>query len=286
MSPARKHQQRRMSVTITLVLLALYYAAVYRPLAQKERDQAGPFATMQAQLLAAATNSPVIAGLDLQGLVQLDAALRRSLANTAAARNLIASRFAPEPMIATNLSRGFQLIDYQNERLNRGDRLINLAGQRKVKVSPAVTAGLPEFTVENRRPELLWGQLALFDGVLRAAVEAGVESIDVVTMPEPVIHGGATNAPAGLVELPLRAELVGNFDAITRLLGIMLLDETGRQSLKLPRIEGLPGASLRHIVARKEGTSQPGTVRLIAEFSGFLLLPNRPINAGEARSNN
>ena len=188
--------------------------------------------------------------------------------------------------IATNLARAFQLIDYQNERLNRGDRLINLAGQRKVKITPAVTAGLPEFTVENRRPELLWGQLALVDGVLRAAVEAGVQSIENVKMPEPVIHGGATNAPGRLVELPLRTELVGTFEAISRLLGILLLDEVGRQSLKLPRIDGLPGASLRHIVALKETTDQPGTLRVIVEFSGFLPLLNSRTVAGENPENN
>ena len=89
-----------------------------------------------------------------------------------------------------------------------------------------------------------------------------------------------------MVELPLRTELVGTFEAISRLLGILLLDEVGRQSLKLPRIDGLPGASLRHIVALKETTDQPGTLRVIVEFSGFLPLLNSRTVAGENPENN
>jgi hypothetical protein len=270
---------RRWSVTIALAVIALYYAAVFRPLDQKEEAQVKPFETAYAQLRSAATNNPAVSGLSLDALHEVNAALRRSLTNTALARELISHRFAPEPVIATNLARTFQLIDYQNERLSRGDRLIHLADERKVKITPAVTAGLPEFTIENPMPELLWGQLALMDGVLRAAVEARVQIIEDVRMPAPVIHAAGNGPGRQLVELPLRVELVGGAESLARWLGIVLLDPEHRAGFELPAVEGLPGACLRHILARKETTDQPGLIRVTAEFSGFLELAAPPGNA-------
>lgn len=273
MSAPNRSTHRRLGATIALVVIALYYAAVFRPLATREQDQSRPFERVQAELRAAATNNPAISGLSLEALKRLDASLRVSLTNAALARDLIARRFAPEPAIATNLARTFQLIDYQNERLTRGDRLINLAGERKVKITPAVTAGLPEFTIENPLPELLWGQLAMMDGVLRAAVEAGVQSIEDVKMPDPVRHFTGASQPARLVELPLRIELIGTSESIARWLGLVLLDAEGRTALKLPAVEGLSGVCLHRVLARKETTDAPGLVRFGAELSGFLQLP-------------
>lgn len=281
----QKQASRRLSATVALVVIALYYAAVFRPLAQKERAQAEPVARAQAQLQAAATNNPAISGLSLEGLTRLNESLRASLTNTTLAEAMIVRRFEPEPIIATNLARTFQLIDYQNERLNRGDRLINLAAEHKVRITPAVTAGLPEFTVENPVPGLLWGQLAFMDGVLRAAVECGVQTIDDVRMKQPVAHPAATNATSRLMELPLRVEVLGTSEALTRWLGLVLLDAEGRAALKLPPVEGLPAACLQHILARKETTDQPGLVRVIAEFSGFLHLPPATADARENGKN-
>lgn len=280
-----RQASRRLSATVTLVVIALYYAAVFRPLAQKERAQVEPVARAQAQLQAAATNNPAISGLSLEGLTRLDESLRASLTNTTLAQQMIKRRFQPEPVIATNLARTFQLIDYQNERLNRGDRLINLAGEHKVRITPAVTAGLPEFTVENPVPGLLWGQLAFMDGVLRAAVECGVQAIEDVRMNQPVAHTTATNATSRLMELPLRVEVLGTSDALSRWLGLVLLDAEGRAALKLPPVEGLPAASLYRILARKETTDQPGLVRVVAEFSGFLHLPPVTAETGENGKN-
>lgn len=270
MSITPKQASRRLSATITLVVVALYYAAVFRPLANKEQDQIEPVNKAQAELRLAASNNPAISGLSLAGLDQLNQSLLTSLTNTALAQSLMERRFAPEPAIATNLARTFQLIDYQNERLNRGDRLINLAADHQVKITPAVTAGLPEFTVENPLPALLWGQLAFMDGVLRAAVACRVQTIEDVRMNPPVDHTSATNAIAHLMELPLRIEVVGNADALTRWLSLVLLDPSDRAALNLPAVEGLPAATLQRILARKETTDQPGLVRVTAEFSGFL----------------
>lgn len=279
-----KQASRRLSATVALVVVALYYAAVFRPLAQKEQAQVGPVGKAQAQLRAAATNNPAIAGLSLDGLEKLNESLRTSLTNAALAHDLIVQRFAPEPVIATNLGRPFQLIDYQNERLNRGDRFISLAGEHKVKITPAVTAGLPEFTVENPVPGLLWGQLAFMDGVLRAAVESRVQAIEDVRMTPPVDHTTATNGVTRLMELPLRVEVVGTAEALSQWLSLVLLDPPGRAALQLPAVEGLPAAGLQRILARKETTDQPGLVRVIAEFSAFLHV--QPAAAGSAEAFN
>lgn len=271
MNVVQKQGGRRLSVTVGLLLLGIYYLAVFRPLMQRERDQATPFRAIQQQLDVVATNHPAGSSLETLDLVERDA--RTALTNLARARALLAGRFQPVPDIATNLTRLFQLSDYQNERLNRGDRLIGLAAERKVKLLPAVTAGLPEFTIENPRPALLWGQLALVDGVLRASVEAGVASIESVFMGEPVNHPAGPGGREQFVELPLRIELTGEYAALTRMLGTVLNDAPARAELKLPVIDGLPVAMLHRILVVKETVETPGRIRLIAELSGFLRLP-------------
>ncbi|HAV65509.1 MAG TPA: hypothetical protein DCY13_24435 [Verrucomicrobiales bacterium] len=276
MSVTQKLGSRRLSVTIALLLLAVYYAAVYRPLVRRELDQTRPFQEMQRQLSAAATNNPAISGLTMAPLEAMENGLRLALSNVSKARQFLSARLRPEPAIATNLLRPFQLIDYQNERLNRGDRLISMAGGRKVKLLPAVTAGLPEYTIENPRPELLWGQLSLVDGVLRAAVESGVASIESVTMDAPLTHPPGPGAREQFIEFPLRIELVGGFNALTRLLATVVADPDQRKELKLPEIDGLPVATLHRILAVKELPDSPGSLRLIAEFSGFVRLPSNP----------
>ncbi len=279
-----KQYGRRVSATVALVVIALYYAAVFRPLARKEQDQVEPVSRAQAQLRVAASNNPAISGLSLEGLARLNRSLQASLTNTALARELMERRFVMEPVIATNLGRTFQLIDYQNERLNRGDRLINLAGERKVRITPAVTAGLPEFTVENPVPGLLWGQLAFMDGILRAGVECRLQSIEDVRMSAPVDHTATTNAAVRLMELPLRVDVVGTADTLSRWLSLVLLDRDERAALNLPAVDGLPATGLHRILARKETTEQPGLIRVTAEFSGFLRL--RPATSGSKSTPN
>jgi hypothetical protein len=273
MSLPRKLARRQMSLFIAFVVLAVYYVAIYRPLSDKERAQAAPFEAMQARLRTAGTNNPAVSGLSDETLKGLEQSLLQSLTNLARAREVIAERYAPEPAIVTNLSRPFQLIDYQNDRLGRRDRLVGLAAERKVKLAPAVIAGLPEFTVENPGPELLWGQLSLADGMLRAAIEARVVSVEQLSMAAPVNHPTPASSEHRLVELPLRLEVVGTFDSVSRLLAIVLLDSKARAELKLTGVDGLPGATLQHILLRKETTQPPGNVRLAVEFRGFLRLP-------------
>jgi hypothetical protein len=135
MSLPRKLARRQMSLFIAFVVLAVYYVAIFRPLSKKERAQAAPFEAMQVRLRMAGTNNPAVSGLSDETLKGLEQSLLQSLTNLARAQAVIAERYAPEPAIATNLSRPFQLIDYQNDRLGRRDRLVSLAAERKVKPS-------------------------------------------------------------------------------------------------------------------------------------------------------
>ena len=273
MSAPRKPFGPQSALVIALAVLALYYALVFRPMAEKERSLSAPFEAMKSRLRLAATNNPAISGLSDETLLRIEDALTRSTTNVARARDRVIQRHAPEPAISIQLVSPFQLIDYQNERLKRRDALVNLAARNKVKLAPAVPAGLPEFTVENPNPELLWGQLSLADGVVRAAIEAGLASIDTVTALPPVGHAAPPTAQHRLVELPLRLEAVGGFDALVRFLGLVLLEPKEREELKLPAIDGLPGVTLQHILVRKETAAAPATVRLTVELRGFLRVP-------------
>lgn len=274
MSVPRKPIGPQATLLVALLALAVYYVAVFRPLVEKEKAQAAPFEAMQARLRAAASNNPAISGLSDETLVRIEASLLESSNNLARARALVTARHAPEAPVALQLSRPFQLIDYQNERLRRIERLNSLAAERKASLAAGALAGLPEFTVENPAPELLWGQLSLADGLLRAALASGVASVEKIAAAAPVAHPGTPGSAERLVELPLRLEVVGGFDALTRLLGVALSDPDGRVGLKLPAVEGLPALTLGPFLLRKEAPAPTGALRLSVEFHGFLRLPD------------
>jgi hypothetical protein len=273
MSAPRKPLAPQAVLALALAALALYYALVFRPMAEKERSLAAPFEAMKTRLRLAATNNPALSGLSDETLVRIEEALQRSLTNVARARGQVIQRHAPDTAISLQIVRPFQLIDYQNERLKRRDHLVNLGAKNKVKLAAAVPAGLPEFTVENPNPELLWGQLAVADGAVRAAIQAGLISVENVAVLAPVAHAPTPSAQHRLVELPVRLEAVGGFDALSRFLALTLLEAKEREALGLPAIDGLPGLTLQHIFVRKEGGAGPATVRLTVELRGFLRLP-------------
>jgi hypothetical protein len=266
----QRQYRKRISLGFAFAILLVYYLLVFRPLVQKERAQIEPFEIVQAELLKIATNNAAVSGLSLSSLEQLEKTLRASIATSATARSYVIDRFASEPSIATNLTRTFQLIDYQNERYKRATSLEAMAQKKGVKIAPAVMAGLPEQTTDTRRRELLWAQLGLVDAVLRTAVEVGVTSLDNVRVPEPVIYPPANDSDIQLVEVPVRVEMSGDWFEITRTLGVLLHDAAARKELNLPVLEGLPGMSLRSIIARKSPPESPGTIQLDVEFSGFL----------------
>lgn len=270
-----RQYRKRLSLGVGLAILIAYYLLVFRPLVQEERAKIEPFEDIQAELAKIAEYNPAISGLSLKALNEIETKLRQSLINSAEARNLINERYAPEPAIATNLARAWQLIDYQNERSKRSAALGSLAQAKNVKILPAVTAGLPELTAdtERGRENLLWAQLGLVDAVLKTAVEAGVTSLDSVLVPEPIIYPASNKSGTQLIEIPIRVEVSGNWEEMTRTLGALLLEETDRKKLGLPDLEGLPGMSLRHIVARKSPPEGPSTIQLEVEFSGFISVP-------------
>lgn len=270
-----RQYRKRLSLGVGLGILIAYYLLVFRPLVQEERAKIGPFEDVQAELAEIAENNPAISGLSFGALNEIESKLRQSLINSSEARNLIDKRYAPEPAIATNLVRAWQLIDYQNERSKRSAALGSLAQTKNVKIFPAVTAGLPELTAdtERERENLLWAQLGLVDAVMKTAVEGGVTSLDSVGVPEPIIYPAGNKSETQLIEIPIRVEFSGNWEEITRTLGTLLLEEKDRKKLGLPDLEGLPGMSLRHIIARKSPPEGPSTIQLEVEFSGFISVP-------------
>ena len=61
-------------------------------------------------------------------------------------------------------------------------------------------------------------------------------------------------------------------DAVTEQF-TLTLEEKDRKKLGLPDLEGLPGMSLRPIIARKSPPEGPNTIQLEVEFSGFISVP-------------
>lgn len=269
----QRQYRKRLSLALALGMLAAYYVLVFRPLLLRERAQQEPFEVMQQELRAVAENNSAVSGLALNALDKLETDLQQSLVVSGRATGFIKKRFAPEPAIATNLSRAWQLIDYQNERQRRAIALEEKAAEKGVRIEPAVMAGLPELTADTVRKELLWAQLGLVDSILKSAVEMGVTTVEDVLVPPPIVYPARTNAASQLVEVPIRVQFSGDWGEITRTLGVLLLDAEDRGRLGLTSPGDLPGMSLRHIIARKGPPDGPSTVQLEVEFAGFLMVP-------------
>ncbi len=266
-------QQRVCQWTLILVgiVFCLYSLLIYRPLSRVVDALDGPLTNAWHSLLTAAQENGVV---DPENLPQIAENLRqveRSLALLESTTQKVAGRVELDPPVRAKLKEPFQLIDFQNERQLRIEELVRLAKQQQVVLEPAVLAGFPEHTADRWRPELLWAQLAMVNKLLSAAISCKIGAVKSMTLPGIEPHQSQNDGREFLDEIPVRIELVGSMEAISRLLLCLPLRAEELKPFGLPEsFPTRPALFIDRLMVRKQAPEKADEVGVELRVCGFV----------------
>ena len=264
------------SITLMVILLLAYYLGYFRPLADREEAMTAPLDEAQQEINEAARHDAALAGLTPAELLLNQRQLDRTATNLVSARETLTERYSLTGDLYARMSAPFQLIDYQNARLDVVDRVSREAAERKVKLATAVVTGLPQYRYGEIRPGILWGQLAASEAVLRAAIAAGVESIPNVGAPSIIVHRSRVDGRITLLEVPVRITVEGNGNALARFLVSLTTDAAQQKELgwtdEVPRVV----VTLTRLLARRMEATPTDKLSLEIEVSTFTRYPEPP----------
>ena len=257
------------------LVLALFYLAVYRPLARRAAELDAPLLRVWSELVSVSLPSKRGDETDLPGISDALDRVRRSLTDVETMRNIVAGRIALDPATRERMEQPFQLIEFQNERQIRLEQLTRAAAQRKVTIAPAVARGFPEYPGDRMPRVLLWAQLAFVHHLVWNAIEAPAAGIASVQMlPPQVFSGSGTNQAEVLVELPIQIELTAPAAAIQRFLETLPLRADEIKARGLPdSLPTKPVLFIQHLLMRKVDRDKTDLVQLDLTASGFVFLP-------------
>jgi hypothetical protein len=175
----------------------------------------------------------------------------------------LTNRLALEEPIREKIRLPFQLVELQNERQLRIEKLGKLAQEKNVTVAPATFAGFPDYSSEQKRPGLLWGQLALVQYAVEAGIQCQLTSLDTLTSSLPRPTTPEDTQPASADEISITMEVTGTSPALTRFLLCLALKPEEAKALGVPVVAGnKPALFLDHILMRKHSLEKPDSIKL------------------------
>ncbi len=278
--PPRILPKRLPSVILVAgVALAGYYLLAFKPLSAKVLAAEKPLVVAWERLVAANQTNPACAGLDLENFTERLQELRSSATNLETAGRLAQNRIALDPRILRQMADSFQLLDFQDERLQRNQQLVRISAEKGVTLEPGAANGLPEYASDIPEPSLLWARLHLANQLLLTAIQCKVGTLRTLTQLPPVLHSTRTDSGVFLEELPMRLELTGPMDAVTRFL--ICLPLTGSELKPMGLAESMtnkPALFIDQLLIRKLAPDKPEHVQVEMTVVGFA--PGIPAGPG------
>lgn len=268
----RMQRQDRIWALLALItlILAAYYVWVYRPLSERTDALDEPLRAAWERLLKVSAEHGSLENLKQERITPLPEEVQAAAAALIRAGDAINARIKLEPLIEERMRQPFQLIDFQNERQARVEKLTQLAQTNAVTLDPAVPKGFPEF-VFGFQPDLLWAQLGISHQLVNTAVLCKVGKISRVYLPTPNLGGSTNNAGASLVEVPVRIDITGPQPAIANFLAALPLRVEEAKEKGLPELSpDKPALFINQIMLRKGAPENPDEVVLELQVSGFV----------------
>lgn len=230
----------------------------------------------------AATNrsSEATAGLPLDRLPEALATLRQTATELTTLRKQLEERLRLPVGVQDQLQTPFQIIDYENERIRLAEDLMKLARARKVTLAPAATNGLPVRAPDTAEPALLWARLAFARDLLLAAIHCQVTAVQELAQLPPVSHRALQDGRRLYEELPMRLEVLGAMEPLSRLLTALPLRGQELESVGLAGVlTNKPPLFLAHVRLRKSAPDRPAEVRAELVVTGLVPLETagRPV---------
>ncbi len=268
--PTRIPKRLPSVILVAGVAVAGYYLLAVKPLSAKVLAAEKPLVIAWERLVAANQTNPACAGLDLDNFTERLQELRASATNLETAGRLAQSRIALDPLIVRQMADSFQLLDFQDERLQRAQQLVRLAGEKGVALEPGAANGLPEYAADTPEPSLLWARLHLAHQLLLTAIHCKVGTLRSLTQLPPVFHSTKKDAGVFLEELPMRLELTGPMDAVTRFLISLPLKGAELKPMGIAEaMTNKPAFFIDQLLIRKLAPDKPEHVQVEMTVVGF-----------------
>jgi hypothetical protein len=235
----------------------------------------------------AATNlsSEATSGVTLDNFATRLAAVESSATELSHLRGLIEQRLALPTNVLDQMRSPFQLIDFENERLLRGESLQALAKARKIGFTPGASNGLPRYSAElsPAAQPLLWPRLHFTTQLLLTAMHSQVGAVLELAQLPPVTHRSRRDGRVLLEEIPMRIEVLGSIEAVSRFLTSLPLRGAELDAAQLTTVlSNKPPLFINHLFARKAAPDRPADIKVELEVSGFVPMAGMPGENGSS----
>lgn len=252
--------------------LAAYYVAVFRPLGQQAAALDQPLVAAWNRFAATNETSPIVRGLSLDNHDQRLRQLQGQARSLEAASAVVQRRILWPPVVQAKLAAPWQLIDFQDERYRKVQELAALARDKKMALEPGATNGYPEYVADMPLPTLLWPRLHMADQLFLTAAHCQVRNLRNLQQLPTEAHRYTRRDQVFLMEIPMRVEVTGSMEAVTRFLAALPLATTNELQavgVTVP-LTNKPPFFLGPLLVRKSAPEQPHEVQLEAVVSAFL----------------
>ena len=166
----------------------------------------------------------------------------------------------------------FQLLDYEQERLNIMDDFLRLAEAQKITIDQAFLSGLPDYVIGRENPSLLWPQLYIAKKILTLAFNAKPAVLKSASA-LPVVLYSVTNSNKGVIaEVPIYIEFYSTSEAALSFLYSIPWQYTNLNSVATNNFDS--SLFIQRVMIRSI-TNNVNWVSLEAVISGFFGLDYR-----------
>jgi hypothetical protein len=266
-------QQRACQRSLLLGGLAvtLYFFFVYRPMTKRTDALDAPLTNAWQKLVTAEVDRSAINARDLARIGENLRQVERSVALLESTAQRLAGRIELDTPVRAKLKEPFQLIDFQNERQLRMEELVRMARQQQVTMDGTVLAGFPEYTADRKQPELLWVQLAIVNKLLSAAIACKVTVIKSLSVEPFEPHRSSGEGREFLEEIPVRIEVAGSMESVSRFLLCLPLRADELKPLGLPEsFPAKPVLFIDRLMLRKQAPEKTDDVQLELRTRGIV----------------
>jgi len=260
------------AITVWLAAaLAVYYFAVFQRLSHRAAGLDRELTNTWQRFVVAGQAGPATEGLNLTNCEELLSRLDAGITNLTTAQRLVQSRIGLPAEVRAKMGESFWLIDFQNERFQRAAQLAQLAKEKGVALEPGATNGLPEYAADMPAPALLWPRLHMANHLLLTAIHCKVGALRSLSQLPSLSHRAAANQSVFLEELPMRLELIGPMDSISRFLVSLPLLPAELPSAGLgPGLTNKPALFIDQVLLRKYAPERPHDAQLELTVCGFV----------------
>jgi hypothetical protein len=269
LSPQQSRRAQRTIIIFTLGLF-LYTFLVFQPLAKKADAADKPLRAAWDKL----SKTHVGGSSDKLDLNEIDQQLQKAKSVVSALERAQQRVFSSVSSDSTGRLKGrepFQLVDFQIEKLLQIEEIGRAAQSNNVAIATTVFSSFPEYRADRGLPELLWGQLVFVDQLLATAVRCKVSTIESLDLPPYTAHSRGSNDAPFLYEIPMRLEVKGSMESISKFLASLPLRAPEVTAANLPEAPpDKPGLYIHRFILIKSSPENPEEAHLDLRACGFV----------------